>query len=95
MTQKFNCPNCGAPIEYAGEQETVTCSFCNSQVRAPAEILQEVKTKKLTSQAKVWLIVFLLIILVPTCIGFGGTILGVLGGLLGTLVGILAPFMGR
>jgi hypothetical protein len=64
-------------------------------VRAPAEILQEVKTKKLTSQAKVWLIVFLLIILVPTCIGFGGTILGVLGGLLGTLVGILAPFMGR
>jgi hypothetical protein len=95
MTQKFNCPHCGAPIETSGDQESITCPFCNSQVRPPEEVLQEIKTHKLSAQAKKWLIVLGIIILVPSCIGFGGTILGILGGLLGTVVGIVAPFLGR
>ena len=95
MTNQFNCPNCGAPIEDSGDQETTTCPFCSSPVQVPEQIIEEVKTKKLTSNAKIWLIVFLVILIVPSCIGFGGAIIGTLAGLLGTLVGIIAPFLGR
>ena len=95
MTQKFNCPNCGAPIEYSEDQESATCTFCGTTVPLPAQVLEEVKTRKLSSQGKILLIVFLIIIIVPTCIGFGGSILGALAGLLGTLVGVIAPFLGH
>ena len=37
--QEFNCPNCGAPIEYNGEDSpTVRCPFCSTSVVVPAEL---------------------------------------------------------
>jgi hypothetical protein len=37
--QEFNCPNCGAPIDYQGQDtSTVRCPFCSTSVIIPAEL---------------------------------------------------------
>ncbi len=37
--QEFNCPNCGAPIDYDGsDMPTVRCPFCSTAVIVPAEL---------------------------------------------------------
>jgi len=35
MAQSFNCPNCGAPLDYDGSDLTVRCPFCSSSVIVP------------------------------------------------------------
>ncbi|MCL4506612.1 MAG: hypothetical protein M1434_06605 [Chloroflexi bacterium] len=38
--ETFNCPHCGAPIEYYGKGErTVRCSFCGNSAAVPESIL--------------------------------------------------------
>jgi hypothetical protein len=37
MTVQTTCPACGAPLEYAGEQDVVVCGFCNTELK----VLQE------------------------------------------------------
>jgi hypothetical protein len=40
--QTFNCPTCGAPLDYDGGPETtIHCPFCNSSVVVPEEIRPE------------------------------------------------------
>ena len=39
----FNCPTCGAPLDYDGGPETtIHCSFCNSSVVVPEELRPDV-----------------------------------------------------
>ncbi|MEW6651527.1 MAG: hypothetical protein AB1453_15230, partial [Chloroflexota bacterium] len=39
MSQSFHCPNCGAPLHYAGgDQRTISCGYCHSSVIVPAEL---------------------------------------------------------
>ena len=39
MPQTFNCPNCGAPLEYDGSgYPTMRCPFCNNSVVVPQEL---------------------------------------------------------
>ena len=39
MSQTFHCPNCGAPLDFpGGDQSTVRCPFCNSSVIIPPEL---------------------------------------------------------
>jgi uncharacterized Zn finger protein (UPF0148 family) len=39
MNKTFNCPNCGAPIDYLESGElTVRCPFCNNSVIVPEEL---------------------------------------------------------
>jgi sugar lactone lactonase YvrE len=41
-THTFNCPACGAPLEYKGGPETtVHCPFCNNEVVVPPEVRSE------------------------------------------------------
>jgi outer membrane protein assembly factor BamB len=41
-TQTFNCPTCGAPLDYDGGPETtIHCPFCNSSVVVPEELRPE------------------------------------------------------
>jgi hypothetical protein len=98
MEIRFNCPHCGAPVEYQGDQPTMVCPFCNSLVDVPPEVLQKVRETVEVNQARKWskwvLVGLVLIIVVPTCIGFGGTILGVMAGIFGAIIAILAPFIG-
>jgi hypothetical protein len=38
-TQTFNCPNCGAPIEYDGsDTPAIKCPFCENSVVIPPEL---------------------------------------------------------
>ena len=37
--QQFQCPNCGAPIDYDGEDvPTIQCKFCNTSAVVPPEL---------------------------------------------------------
>jgi DNA-binding beta-propeller fold protein YncE len=36
--QEFNCPKCGAPLDYPGSGATLRCPFCDTSVIVPAEI---------------------------------------------------------
>jgi hypothetical protein len=38
MTQSFECPHCGAPLDYAGEGETMRCPFCGNSLIVPPEL---------------------------------------------------------
>ena len=39
MSISFKCPACGAPLEYAGgEETTVQCSYCTNTVAVPPEL---------------------------------------------------------
>ena len=40
MSQSFDCPKCGAPLDYDGIGETQRCPFCNNSVVVPAELRQ-------------------------------------------------------
>ena len=38
MAGTFNCPNCGAPLDYAGHTGTMRCPYCNGSVIIPEEL---------------------------------------------------------
>ncbi|MCZ2126288.1 MAG: 6-bladed beta-propeller [Anaerolineales bacterium] len=35
MTQTFNCPNCGAPLDYQGNDPIIRCPYCQTSVIVP------------------------------------------------------------
>lgn len=95
MAQKFNCPNCGAPNKYSGENDTVHCDYCGQDVQPPDEMLNKVKMARFGSKAKVWIILFILVVFViPSCIGFGGTLIGIAASILGTIVAFFVSVIG-
>jgi hypothetical protein len=38
MTEAFECPHCGAPLDYSGTGETMRCPFCGNSVIVPPEL---------------------------------------------------------
>jgi predicted RNA-binding Zn-ribbon protein involved in translation (DUF1610 family) len=91
MASKFNCPNCGAPNTYGGEGNAVVCSYCGQEVRPPEEMVNQAAVARFSSKAKVWIILFIIVVFVlPTCIGFGGTLIGIAA----SIIGFFASFIG-
>ncbi len=42
----FNCPNCGAPLDFdGGEETTIHCPFCNTSVVVPKEVRPSIQPK--------------------------------------------------
>lgn len=41
----LNCPNCGAPLNFAGGRDTVTCAYCNSVVERTDDAPQPAEEK--------------------------------------------------
>lgn len=37
MAQQTICPACGAPLEYSGPEDVVSCGFCNTELRVVRE----------------------------------------------------------
>jgi hypothetical protein len=94
MASKFNCPHCGGENEYAGEGNTVRCQFCGSDVHPPEDMVNSATVARISSKAKVWIILFIVVVFViPTCLGLGGTLIGIAASIIGTLVGIVASFL--
>lgn len=38
MSQAFNCPNCGAPLDYQGSDPIIRCPYCSSSVIVPENL---------------------------------------------------------
>jgi DNA-binding beta-propeller fold protein YncE/DNA-directed RNA polymerase subunit RPC12/RpoP len=38
MNQTFNCPNCGAPLDYQGSDPIIRCPYCNGSVIVPENL---------------------------------------------------------
>lgn len=38
MSQTFNCPNCGAPLDYRGHDPIIRCPYCSSSVIVPENL---------------------------------------------------------
>lgn len=38
MAQTFNCPNCGAPLDYRGNDPIIRCPYCSSSVIVPENL---------------------------------------------------------
>ena len=96
MTYTFNCPNCGGENTYTGDEKSARCTFCGSEVPVPDDIVNEATVKKLSSRAVTWIIIFVIIVFViPTCIGFGGAIIGFIATIFSAIVGVLASFVGH
>ncbi len=38
MPTSFNCPNCGAPLDYQGHDPIIRCPYCNSSVIVPENL---------------------------------------------------------
>ena len=95
MPGEFNCPNCGGTNEYAGESDTVRCQYCGREVAPPHEMVSQAKLARISSKAKVWIVLFVLVVFVlPTCIGFWGALAGIAASIIGTLAAIFASFTG-
>ena len=95
MSQKFNCPNCGASNTYSGEGNTVRCAYCGGDVRPPDDMVNQAAVARFGSKAKVWIILFIVVVFVlPTCIGFGGTLIGIGASILGAIAAFFASFIG-
>jgi hypothetical protein len=102
MASRFNCPHCGGANEYTGEGGAVRCQFCGSDVRPPEDAFNSARVARVSSKAKVWIILFVVVVFIlPTCIGLGGALLGIAASMhsirstfIGTLVAIFASFFG-
>ncbi len=97
MVQTFNCPSCSAPIEHPGSEPTTICPFCNNRVEVPEAIFkanEEIQTQQAASKwLKVTFIIVALAVVIPTCLGLGITVVGLVFAFLGPLVGIAVPFL--
>ena len=88
MAQTFNCPNCGAAIEYSGTGRTMKCQYCSSVVQVPEELWRDEETKQTITQWKKYAVIFLILTVgLPLCLSLFGTFIG----LLGAIIGLLAP----
>jgi LSD1 subclass zinc finger protein len=103
MPEQFSCPNCGAQLEYTADQATIKCAFCNSVVQVPQEIVQaarqqaeQVVDAQAASKWTKWIIIFVIVVfVVPSCLGFGGTIFGVVASILASFIGAVVSFTGK
>lgn len=95
MAQNFSCPNCGATNEYSGAGDTVRCAYCGSDVRPPTEMVNRAAVARFGSKAKIWIVLFVVVVFVlPTCLGLGGTLIGIAASILGAIAAFFAPFIG-
>ena len=99
MLKTFDCPKCGAPVNYEpvlmGANPTVRCSYCNSSLSVPdemrgvpAQIISEVHIDLRNTGAKAgkWLV---LIVLVPVVVVIIGAI--ALGGFFVSMRSAIRP----
>jgi hypothetical protein len=93
----FNCPNCGAQLQYQGGNTALTCQYCGNSVLVPADLqqahAQEDVRKTLTWPElrknrwfQVGVVLFVLIFVLPACVG-------VIGSLIGIAAGVGAPIL--
>jgi DNA-directed RNA polymerase subunit RPC12/RpoP len=104
MPMTFECPYCGARLEYQGENSSLICQYCGNTVIVPAEIQQaheEEEVRKMLTWPElrrnrwfqVGVVLFIVIFVLPTCIGLAASLLGIVAGIGVPLVAIILQFL--
>jgi hypothetical protein len=97
MPMTFNCPNCGAQLDYPGGSISLICQYCGNSVVVPADLqrahAQDEVRKMLTWPElrknrwfQVGAALFFVIFVLPVCVG-------VIGSLIGIAAGVGAPIL--
>jgi len=101
MIDDLNCSNCGAPLDYSGSETTIRCPYCGSSVVVPeelrlvqAEAAAKQNLKDLSPWIKIFLILIILSILIPACLGIIGTFTGIITAFFGIVVAMISPLIG-
>ena len=90
MAQTFSCPSCGASVEHDGRRRTAKCAYCGTVAEVPQDVWQPAEKAQSIGKWKKWILIFLIVtVIIPTCLGIIGAVLGIGGGILGAL----APFI--
>ena len=88
--QTFDCPSCGAGLEYSGFGRTVRCAYCANSVAVPEELWRPVENARSVRRWLVYLVIFLVLtVVLPTCIGLFGALLGVIIPIFTALLGFI------
>jgi LSD1 subclass zinc finger protein len=102
MTANFNCPSCGAMLEYKSGEATILCPYCNNSVVPPPEVRQAAdeqtiseSVKNMAPWVKVFIIGTIIIIVVPSCIGIIGSLIGIVVGIGAPILAVVLSFMGK
>lgn len=105
MLKSLTCPKCGAPLEVPqpAAGPTLICPFCNTPVELPAEARPDqpapavrpisLNWREWSPLVRILVIVVAASIILPACLGFAGTCLGVVAGVAGPLIAVVLPFL--
>jgi len=92
MTDTFNCPRCGAGLDYRGSGRTMECSYCGTKLDVPEEFWGAAEAAETARRWKRYGILFLILTVgLPTCLGLLATVLGIGGSILA----VILPFVLR
>jgi DNA-directed RNA polymerase subunit RPC12/RpoP len=104
MSMTFNCPNCGAQLEYQGESSSLVCQYCGNSVVVPAD-LQEAQAQEDVRKMLTWpelrknrwfqvgVALFFVIVVLPTCIGLIASLLGIFVGVGAPILAVILQFV--
>jgi DNA-binding beta-propeller fold protein YncE len=105
MLKTFDCPKCGAPVNYehdvVGANLTARCSYCNSSLSVPdemrgrpAQVIIDLRKPGAGSKATKWILIIVLVPLIGVIIGaiaMGGFLIPLLSGSSSPTVSKTAP----
>ena len=104
MPLTFNCPNCGAQLEYRGGNILLVCQYCGNSVVVPTD-LQQAHAQDEARRILTWpelrknrwfqvgVALFFVIFVLPTCIGLAGSLLGILAGVGAPIVAVILQLL--
>jgi hypothetical protein len=104
MPLTFNCPNCGAQLEYQGGNISLVCQYCGNSVVVPAD-LQQAHTQDEVRRIMTWselrrnrwfqigVALFFVIFILPTCIGLIGSLVGIFAGVGAPIVAVILQYL--
>ncbi len=92
----FECPSCGGNLEYDGRGPTVKCPYCGTVAQVPSDLWQPLEQAQSSQQWKKWIAIFVLVtVVLPTCLGLVGAVLGIGGGIFAVIVPFILAIFGR
>jgi hypothetical protein len=104
MPLTFNCPNCGAQLEYQGGNISPVCQYCGNSVVVPAD-LQQAHAQDEVQRILTWpelrrnrwfqvgVALFFIIFILPTCIGLIGSLLGIFAGIGVPIIAVILQYL--
>jgi hypothetical protein len=93
MPEPIQCPNCGASVTYSGDQAIVNCPYCNSPVKVPVGTSMTRWWQALNPTARIVIVLVIVSVVLPTCLGLAASLLGVCVPLLAGMAGLLIPIL--